>query len=98
MAFKTVILEKDIINIEQLQKYLNKYYPAEQREKLKVIYPFTQDKYVIVYGEKKYFLVNLSNLSISYIGDVEQTLIGFVKQLYSRGYKVIIEIDEDVEK
>lgn len=55
MAFKTVILEKDIINIEQLQKYLNKYYPAEQREKLKVIYPFTQDKYVIVYGEKNTF-------------------------------------------
>lgn len=98
MAFKTVVLEKDIINIEQLQEYLSNYYPGEQRRKLKVIYPFTQDDYVIVRGEERHFLVNLSNLSMACIGDVEQTLIGFVEHLYSRGYKVIIEIGEDVEK
>ena len=97
-TFKTIVLEKDIINIEQLQEYLSNYYPVEQRRRLKVIYPFTEEKYVIVRGEERYFLVNLSNLSIACIGDVEQSLVDFVEQLYPRGYKVLIEIDKDVEK
>lgn len=98
MVFKTVVLEKDIINMEQLQKYLSNYPAVKQREKLKVIYPFTQDKYVIVWGEERYFLVNLTNLHIACIGDVEQSIVDFVEQLYPLGYKVLIEIDKDVEK
>lgn len=98
MVFKTVVLEKDIINIEQLQKYLSNYPAVKQREKLKVIYPFTQDKYVIVWGEERYFLINLTSLHIACIGDVEQSLIDFVEQLYPLGFKVLIEIDKDVEK
>lgn len=95
MTFKKVILEKDIISIEQLQKYLSNYYPVEQREMLKVIRPFTQDKYVIVKGEERYFLVNLSNLSIACVGNIGQTLVDFIEQLYPLEYKVIIEINED---
>lgn len=95
MAFKKLILEKDIINIEQLQEYLNNYYPVEQRKKLKVTHPYLQNEYAIVREKERYCLVNLSTLFIDWFGNIGQSLSDFAECLCSLGYKVLVEMNED---